>query len=264
LGDFIDRGPSIARVLQIARGMVESGSAMAVLGNHELNAIAFQTVDPQTPGGYMRHRSASNVRQHQATLDQLSTQEMTEAIRWFRTLPLAIELPKLRVIHACWSNNELNHVQQSLDECGGMTDEFIRQAYRHHHPLYRSVEVVVKGREARLPSGYSFEDKEGKVRTTMRTRWYLSPEGHTYQSYAMQADMVPCRFPLADDVVQSARPYAHDAPPVFIGHYWQRASKPTVLAHNVACLDYSVAKGGFLCAYRWNGETELSDDAFVC
>jgi len=28
-------------------------------------------------------------------------------------------------------------------------------------------------------------------------------------------------------------------------------------------LDFSVAKGGFLCAYRWHGEQQLNNDNFV-
>jgi hypothetical protein len=28
-------------------------------------------------------------------------------------------------------------------------------------------------------------------------------------------------------------------------------------------LDYSVAKGGFLCAYRWQGEQQLNNEHFV-
>jgi hypothetical protein len=35
------------------------------------------------------------------------------------------------------------------------------------------------------------------------------------------------------------------------------------LASNVAWLDFSVAKGGFLCAYRWNDEHKLSNDHFA-
>jgi hypothetical protein len=50
---------------------------------------------------------------------------------------------------------------------------------------------------------------------------------------------------------------------VFLGHYWLSAERPTILADNVACLDFSVAKGGFLCAYRWDGEQQLSNDSFV-
>ena len=40
LGDFIDRGPQIRQVLEIVRPMIESESALAVMGNHELNALA--------------------------------------------------------------------------------------------------------------------------------------------------------------------------------------------------------------------------------
>ncbi len=43
LGDFIDRGPKIKRVLDIAMGMVKSENAIAVMGNHEFNALAFHT-----------------------------------------------------------------------------------------------------------------------------------------------------------------------------------------------------------------------------
>lgn len=50
---------------------------------------------------------------------------------------------------------------------------------------------------------------------------------------------------------------------MFVGHYWLSAQRPELLADNVACLDFSVAKGGFLCAYRWNGERKLSNENFV-
>ena len=54
-----------------------------------------------------------------------------------------------------------------------------------------------------------------------------------------------------------------DQPPVFLGHYWL-TGEPTPLEQHVACLDYSVAmRGGKLVAYRWNGEQELREDAFV-
>ncbi|MDP1798413.1 MAG: hypothetical protein Q8K78_13055, partial [Planctomycetaceae bacterium] len=64
-------------------------------------------------------------------------------------------------------------------------------------------------------------------------------------------------------VIPSAQTYPTDTAPVFFGHYWLRAEQPAILATNVACLDYSVAKHGFLCAYRWQGERTLSNDHFV-
>ena len=57
--------------------------------------------------------------------------------------------------------------------------------------------------------------------------------------------------------------YSKDAPPVFFGHYWLDDSYPVVQAENVICLDYSIAKGGSLVAYRWNGEEQINNRHFV-
>ena len=43
VGDFIDRGPQQREVLRIARSMCEAGTARAVMGNHEFNAIGWVT-----------------------------------------------------------------------------------------------------------------------------------------------------------------------------------------------------------------------------
>src|SRR5713226_1821046 len=72
LGDFIDRGPQIRQVLEMVRPMIEQGEALAVMGNHELNALAYHTADPESPGNYLRRRSAKNENQHRKTLEQLS------------------------------------------------------------------------------------------------------------------------------------------------------------------------------------------------
>ena len=43
LGDFIDRGPKIREVLHIVKNMCDNGHAMAIMGNHEFNAISLHT-----------------------------------------------------------------------------------------------------------------------------------------------------------------------------------------------------------------------------
>jgi hypothetical protein len=139
----------------------------------------------------------------------------------------------------------------------------LHSACRKGHALFAPVEVVLKGKEGRLPDGKSFQDKDGHVRTEIRTRWYLRPDGHTYRTYAFQSDEIACDLRLDEAVVADAAPYPADAKPVFVGHYWLSAERPELLARNVACLDYSVAKGGFLCAYRWDGEQALCNENFV-
>jgi hypothetical protein len=58
--------------------------------------------------------------------------------------------------------------------------------------------------------------------------------------------------------------YPEDAPPLFFGHYWLPFEEvPALMAPNLACLDFSVAKDGALTAYRWDGEQKLDAGKIV-
>jgi hypothetical protein len=277
LGDFIDRGPQIREVLEIVRPMVDEGHALAVMGNHEFNALAYHTLDRNgtqsiglNPAGshadgqgtFLRPRSPKNQKQHQATLDQLTSEQLRSYLSWFRTLPLWLELDGIRAVHACWDANAMDRIVQVRGSQKGVSDDFLHDACRPDGPLVDAVEVLLKGKECRLPKGVVFRDKEGHSRTVMRTRWYEDPRGHTYRTFAFQSAAIECDLELDGSVIAAAKPYPEGVQPVFVGHYWLSAQRPTVLAQNVACLDYSVAKGGFLCAYRWNGENRLQDENF--
>ena len=67
IGDFVDRGPHQREVVEIVRSMVEADTALAVMGNHEYNAIAYAT--PDGNGGHLRPHSDKNRKQHHAFLD---------------------------------------------------------------------------------------------------------------------------------------------------------------------------------------------------
>ncbi|MBL0340920.1 MAG: metallophosphoesterase [Bacteroidetes bacterium] len=41
VGDYIDRGPKIRETLAIVKSMVDCGNAIALMGNHEYNALCF-------------------------------------------------------------------------------------------------------------------------------------------------------------------------------------------------------------------------------
>ena len=263
LGDFIDRGPKIRHVLEIVRPMIENETALAVMGNHELNALAFHTEDPDLAETFLRRRNTKNIRQHGQTILQLNDKELASTLDWFRTLPMWLDRDGLRAVHACWDDQKITTISDALKTHGGMTPSFLQLACKKGTDLFPHVDAILKGKEAKLPKGASFTDKDGHVRTEMRTRWYLSPDRQTYRTYALQSDVLACDLPIEEAVVKAATPYLPTAKPVFVGHYWLSAKRPEILADNVACLDFSVAKGGFLCAYRWNGEQKLSNDNFV-
>ena len=56
--------------------------------------------------------------------------------------------------------------------------------------------------------------------------------------------------------------YKSDDKKVFFGHYWLKG-QPALYRENICCLDYSGAKGGYLAAYRFDGEIKLSEDKFI-
>jgi hypothetical protein len=211
----------------------------------------------------LRLRIDKNVRQHHKTIEQLSADELQSYLEWFRKLPMWLDLDGLRAVHACWDEQAIARIAQVRNKPDVLTTDFLHSACKKGKSLFAPVEVILKGKEGKLPDGASFADKDGHVRTEIRTRWYLPPHGHTYRTYALQSDEITCDLGLERSVIEAAAPYPVDAKPVFIGHYWLSAQQPELLAENVACLDYSVAKSGFLCGYRWNGERKLSRENFV-
>jgi hypothetical protein len=257
LGDFIDRGPKSREMLEIVRPMIDSGAALAVMGNHELNALAFHTPDPEKPGSHLRPHNEKNSNQHAETMRQVSAGELNSYLSWFRTLPLWLDLDGLRVVHACWDETRMAKIT------GPITDEFLHAACSPRGDLFEPVEAILKGKEACLPAGATFRDKDGHERTATRVKWYDRPEGHTYRTYAMASEPIESDLPLPEEVVQAAVPYPEDTKPVLVGHYWLTGRQPELLRHNIACVDWSVAKGGFLCAYRWDGEQKLDAGKFV-
>ena len=260
VGDFIDRGPRIADTLRIVRSMVDAGSARAVMGNHEFNAIAYHTPDGR--GGYLRPHSAKNTKQHEQTLRQLSASELTEALEWFRVLPMWLELESLRVVHACWDAVGIDFIANCWPSNEPLSGDFMAEACDHESQVFHEVDHILKGTEMALPNGMSYLDKDGHERTEIRTRWFDSPADQDMAEYAMprMAERIGVSI---DEHIPVVAPYQVDEPPVFFGHYWL-SGVPGPQTVNAACVDYSVAKGGSLVAYSWDGETSLLPEKYVC
>lgn len=259
LGDFIDRGPEQVEVVEIARQMVESGNALAVMGNHEFNAVAYATPDPRNAGEYLRPRTEKNRKQHGEFLSQVGEDSAlhNDIVGWFRTLPLCLDLEDFRVVHACWHEEHLAALRPFLEHAGVIKPEAWPELTAKDTGAFESAEVILKGLEIPLPDGVSFKDKDGHVRTNIRTRWW-EKRRLTFRELAIAPTSVIERIPHEPAPAEVIPGYHHDKP-VFVGHYWMQG-EPKPMSEKVACLDYSVAgkKGGKLCAYRWDGNAELS------
>jgi hypothetical protein len=241
LGDFIDRGPHQKRVLSLVRSMIDAGTAKAVMGNHEYNAIAYFTSDGK--GGHLRERSEKNNRQHQAFIDAYAgnPSEWSEMIEWFKGLPLWLDLEGLRVVHACWDPLYVKQITEEYGDSALLSDSLLRDSSAPGTWQYKAVETLLKGKEILLPDGASFDDKDGNSRHEIRVRWW--GKGKTYRDVYMGPESALTHIPDDPILGEHMVEYGHEEKPVFLGHYWMEG-KPTPLATNIACLDYSVAKKG--------------------
>jgi hypothetical protein len=259
VGDLIDRGPKQLATIDLVRRMVEAGSARCIMGNHEFNGIAWATPDPKFPGEFLRpHGKAGNLQQHQAFLSEVEGKpKHDEVIAWFKTLPLWLDVGGLRVVHACWHQSSMDQLWPLMGQNQTLTDNLIVRASCKDNWEYKAIETVCKGPEVDLPPGISFRDKEGKVRTEVRVRWWQE-DLSTYRKAAIGP---PADMQMIPDVPMPAEWAAHpyEGCPVVFGHYWF-TGEPKVISPRFACVDYSAARDGPLVAYRWDGEAELSSD----
>ena len=264
LGDYIDRGPEIRRSLEIVKSMVDRGDAIALMGNHEYNAIAWFTPRPDRPEIPCRRHTPIRRTLIAQTLDSLGD-EVPEWIEWMRRLPLWIQSDRIRAVHAGWNQPAVELIRDLVAPTHGVLVETSMQATcEPGSKPFRAIEQLLKGQEIPLPEDLVMTDPEGSPRRHIRARWFESPHGRTYLEYAMTRDE---RFPKTiippEAVPADFVPYGREERPIFVGHYWMQGDQPTRLASNVACLDWSVARGGPLVAYRFDGETEIDERRFL-
>jgi hypothetical protein len=264
VGDLVDRGARQLGTLQIVKRMVDSGSAQVVMGNHEFNALAFDTPQPNRSGEFLRARNEKNTRQHRAFLEQLTDEDRTEYLEWFITLPLWLDLGSLRVVHACWHEPSMRIVEDVLGSNRFTSRERLIRATTMGDPLYEAIEVLLKGPEIDL-SGHgqqSYYDKDGTPRTRARVAWWRDGASTLRDLSVMDGSFLTESgqpYPALPDVEVSAEErsfsYRGDVP-VFYGHYW-RSGRPRPgidFTDRTACVDFSAINTGTLVAYRWDGE----------
>jgi len=262
VGDFIDRGANIRETLQLVKAMIDNKTGAAVMGNHEYNAICFHEKD-KINGSYLRKHKFKNITQHYETIRQFAhhEKEWRTWIEWFLQLPLFIEKQDFRVVHACWDDNFIAHIKKIAPNYILPLD-VIHNAQERGTKNYEAIEGILKGKETTLPDGLFFDDKDGHRRTEVRTKWWLNANGLEYNEYFMSETPELVGKKIKDGEIADNNFYSEKDVPVFFGHYWLKGES-VLQKHNAVCVDYSVAKGGKLVAYRWNGEKELTPKSLI-
>ncbi len=259
IGDIIDYGPQQRETLDLIQKMVEHGSAQVILGNHEFNAVAFATPDPTDSTRFLRPHSNKNRVQHKAFLSEFASQPEAyqAAIRWFKSLPLFLELSGAVFIHAAWSASLIDKLRPLLNADNSLSEGLWLAACQRGNWQYDAFEQLLKGPEVTLPAGYFFNDKHGHQRNDIRAKWWLNTP-QNYRELALvphgQEQCIPL-LPVRDPLLG----FGHSSL-VFNGHYWLRG-KPAAQSNKVICTDYS--GDNKLTAYRWSFESAPNNKHFV-
>jgi calcineurin-like phosphoesterase family protein len=262
VGDFIDRGPENLRACRIVMDMMTAGAAVAVMGNHDFNAVCLATHDPDVPGSFLRPHSAKNLHQTAATRHEMERdpQGAAQVLAWLRALPLWLEFDSIRLAHAAWSIEAMAALAPFLDARGALDELGLVRAARQGDPVRTAREAIINGPETYLPSGLSYVDADGHVRTDARLAWWKH-DAQSWREVILVDEEVRARIP-AQPLPRGLLPEVPSDKPIFFGHYWMRPPLAP-LSPRLACVDASVAKGGRLAAYRYSGEYMLAAERFV-
>ncbi|MGQ7870759.1 metallophosphoesterase [Sunxiuqinia sp. sy24] len=255
VGDFINRGPRIRDTLNLVRSMVEAGSALAILGNHELNAIIFELKDKA--GKPFTKRLLKYRLPLVQTLEEFAhfPEEYRSHIKWMRSLPLFLELDGIRVVHACWQDKNIAILKENIPE-GRLKKSFLRKISKNSSELSTAFWQTCKGIDFQLPKDLLIFDSKGQPHRSFRSRWWLNPQGKNFQELSFESRFDLPSYSIPPEVNGTREPYAKDAPIVFFGHYCLRNGE-NILAPNLCCLDSCISRNGKLTAYRWSGEKKI-------
>ncbi|EDM28284.1 Diadenosine tetraphosphatase and related serine/threonine protein phosphatase [Lentisphaera araneosa HTCC2155] len=272
IGDLIDKGPKIRQVLEIAKSMCDEGTALAVLGNHEYNAICYHTMD-RSGLSPLRANEGNNLTQHQETLLAFKEHESEwkTYLKWFRSLPIYLNLEGLNIVHACWDEKYIGFLENQQNNYGAHAlkdDEFLYASAIKNSKEYNAIENLLKGKEVGLPEGKCFLDKGNNERSRIRTQWWLSkPDLIDVKSSMEIALTVPevSQASLQDvefDFGQMKEGFIGlpNTGLTLVGHYTFK-NEAAPINERIACLDYSGAKA--LMAYSWSGEPTLLKENFT-
>lgn len=262
LGDFIDQGPwnksepADGAVMARVRDLIDAGRAVAVMGNHELNAILYHLFDAK--GRPLRKHTDKNEAQHKSFLDEfgLATPEALAWTQWFMdALPLWHEGEGYRLVHACWSDADIALIKAPRPD-GKLKPEDLPEIATESTAFGQAVKRITSGPEVTLPEGYFMTDAKGVQRREVRLRWWGNPK--TWREAALSVPDPSC---LPDADLPPELIAANDfsaSPPIFMGHY-KMVGNPKIDNGDVVCLDYPYAP----CAYAFQGETKITRENFI-
>lgn len=262
-GDFINRGPEIRKTVKLIRNMVENGNALAIAGNHEINAIQ-HSLKAKIGDKKLTDLVRRNDMAHFKTLDEFSKfpDEWKSHLKWMRTLPFFIETENIRIVHACWADEAVEVIRQIIPP-GKIKKRIYREIQNEPGSvLSKNINILTKGVDFVFPHDLKVMNNKGTYPRSFRLRWWEDPRDRTFEEMSFESKFELPAISIPKELTPSCFVYPDDAPLLFFGHYC-RYDGPFVIKANLCCVDSCVAGSKVLTGYRWEGETSLDEGNLV-
>ena len=256
IGDYIDRGPKIFETVELVKKMQETGNAIALMGNHELNFLELNHKDKEGNS----FRSQDKRGQVKETDAAFKGKDLDSYLNWMAQLPIALESEHFRAVHAQWEVEAVENIKTSTVD--RLDEEGLRSVYAISG-LYKSIEILLKGKELKLPENLQYKEYDSPPRTEARIKWWQARK-RTF--FGIDFASLPEHM-IDKDISEFNHDYEFYYEkkyiPVFFGHYWMDAKKVKLMSSNACCVDYSIAKAGILVAYRHTIGQVLKNKNFI-
>lgn len=246
LGDFINVGMNNSDVLSCLYNMSKKGNAYIISGNHEyfLALLYVKTIQNKNTLWYYIQRHYFPIYTEFVNKKEL----LYSYIEWLLELPIFIDFGKSKAIHAIWDENAIkfvknhNSIKQMID--------------------YISINPKFKDQLNKLIMGITYKSKNNMNKPIFfRFKWWENSDNIPInQLFVHKTEHFPLQ--LEKDINLESMKIKTTHYPVFFGHY-NLQGFPYLTNPTKCCLDFGGAKGGFLTAYRWNGEDVLNANNII-
>jgi PAS domain-containing protein len=263
IGDLCDRGPDSPGVIALVAKLVSEGRAQCLLGNHELNLLR---AAPKSGNGWFFADNHDRAKGRYPDAMPAHRDQRARFQAFFATLPVALERPDLRLVHAAWQPAAIAALRAVPESETLLTfyDRHARQAdadWRADplHPLaiaeWRTWGRFLEDAEARVPllEAMGRSDQHFQMSSPLR----VATSG--VERLAATPFFASGKWRMVNRVAWWNE-YTDDVPVMF-GHYWRWVSAATRRRfsrgednvfgdtpcnawlgprHNAFCLDFSV------------------------
>lgn len=216
LGDLTDRGPDSPGVVARVKRLVDQGRAQCILGNHEFNILRSKR---KHGNAWLSGETESLDRSGRVVPQvQADTVIRSEVVEFFRRLPLALERPDLRAVHACWSDEAVREARQATDlvELHDQSARAIEARLRERgpsdwneselaHQNENPTKVLTSGTEQRTAVPF---EAGGKVRELERVKWWHAYSSETFCVFGHYWRTLVPGLPKGENLFSDHTPHA--------------------------------------------------------